>query len=64
MKCIWSLLASTTALLSSCAIAQVANPLVPDVTPIEYTDGNATLLGHLALPEDAKGPVPAIVIIP
>lgn len=52
------LLAHTTGTL-----AQVENPVVADVTATEYFDGNATLLGHLALPE-VVGSVPAIIIIP
>lgn len=33
--------------------------------PVEYLDGNSTLLGHLALPEDAMtAPKPAIIFVP
>ena len=51
-------------LLQGRVLAQVPNPIEADVAPVNYTDGNATLLGHLALPDDNGQQVPAIVIIP
>jgi len=44
-------------------LAQVENPVLPNVTAINYLDGDATLLGHLASP-DKPGRFPAIIIIP
>jgi len=42
---------------------QVDPPTTPKTTPIEYQDGDAQLMGHLAVPE-GNGTYPAIVIIP
>ena len=66
MKFVLSLALSATFLLDGPVLAQVAtgNPIEADVAPVNYTDGNATLLGHLALPDDDGRAVPAIVIIP
>jgi hypothetical protein len=63
MKCLLSSLALSAFLLQDLVLAQVDNPIEPNVAPVNYTDGDASLLGHLALP-DNDGPVPAIVIIP
>lgn len=57
-------LALSAFLVQGPVLAQVPNPIEADVAPVNYTDGNATLLGHLALPEDDGRQVPAIVIIP
>ena len=43
--------------------AQVDFPVAADVTPISYMDGDASLTGHLSMPE-GDGPLPAVVIIP
>jgi hypothetical protein len=51
-------------LVGSANAQAVANPVAPDVTPMEYMDGNQTLLGHLAVPEGDDMMVPAVVIIP
>ncbi|CAJ1965305.1 unnamed protein product [Cylindrotheca closterium] len=42
---------------------QVTPPTTSKTTPISYQDGDAALLGHLAVPE-GNGTYPAIVIIP
>lgn len=55
-----SLFLSTLVVATS---GQVDPPTTPKTTPIEYQDGDAQLLGHLAEPE-ADGALPAIVIIP
>lgn len=57
-------LALSAFLVESPVLAQVAAPIEADVAPVEYRDGNATLLGHLAMPEDDGSMFPAIVIIP
>ena len=64
MKFLLSFALSAAILVESPVFAQVANPIEADVAPVNYTDGNATLLGHLALPNDNGRAVPAIVIIP
>jgi hypothetical protein len=51
-------------LVGSASAQAVANPVAPATTPIEYMDGNFTLLGHLAVPEGDDMKVPAVVIIP
>lgn len=55
-----SLFLSTLVVATS---GQVEPPTTPKTTPIEYQDGDAQLLGHLAVPE-GNGTYPAIVIIP
>ena len=42
----------------------IDNPVAPDVTSVEYMDGNYTLLGHLSVPEGDDMMMPAVVIIP
>lgn len=57
------LLSIALAFIVGSVTGQVENPVEADVTPMEYMDGNQTLLGHLSLPDTTK-PAPAVIIIP
>ena len=51
-------------LVGSSSAQAVGNPVEADVTPIEYMDGNHTLMGHLAVPDGDDMMLPAVIIIP